>query len=234
MRHRFISRSGGFQPPQFTTVKSIRRAFTLVELLATIAIVATLASVSLVGYRRTVDSAKAANCLAHLRAIGVAAVNFGAENDGLFPQSTHQGPAEAWQHVLPDYLDGRDAEVFKSPLAPAPRQSFSYAINDFLTRSPYGAPDLNLTRRQNVGVPSQTLFFTLMTAAYGPTDHFHFASAEDGGSSPSAFSWQVETDVANGRGHYLFVDGHASAVPWEQIKTELTRSGSTFVDPRGL
>ncbi len=233
MRHA-TSRSGGFQPPKFTTVESNRRAFTLVELLATIAIVATLASVSLVGYRRVLDSAKATSCLAHLRTIGVAAANFGSEHDGLFPPSTHQGPAEAWQAVLPEYLDGRGKEVFKSPVAPNPRQSFSYAINDFLTRSLYGAPDLNMSRRQNVGTPSKTLFFTLMTAAYGPTDHFHFASAEDGGASPSGFAWQVETDVANGRGHYLFVDGHASALPWEQIKPELSRIGSTFVDPRGL
>ncbi len=209
------------------------RAFSLIELLAVIAILAILASFAAAGYQRAIDSSKAVECLGHLRAIGVAAANFGVEHDGLFPQSRHQGAREAWQHVLPEYLDGRSKEVFKSPLAPNPRQSFSYAINDFLTRSPYGAPDLNLSRRQNVGAPSKTLFFTLMTAAYGPTDHFHFASAEDGGFSPSGFAWQVQTDVANGRGHYLYVDGHASAVPWKEIETELKRPNSTFVDPRG-
>ncbi len=216
-----------------TAACSHDRAFTLIELLAVLAIVAVLTSFALAGYQRTLDSAKATQCLGHLRAIGVAAALFSSDHDGLFPQSTHQGPGEAWQYVLPAYLEGRDKEVFKSPVAPNPRQDFSYAINDFLTRSPYGAPDLNLSRRQNVGTPTATLFFTLMTAAYGPTDHFHFASAEDGGASVAGFASQVETDVANGRGHYLFVDGHVSAIPWEQIQTELRRPGSTFVDPRG-
>jgi prepilin-type processing-associated H-X9-DG protein len=199
-------------------------------LLAVIAIVATLASVSLIGYQRTLVSAKATACLAHLRAIGVASALFSTENDGLFPQSTHQGPRSAWQYVLPAYLDGQADEVFKSPLAPNPAQPFSYAINDYLTKSPYGAPQLNYSRRQNVDSATQTLLFSLMTAAYGPTDHFHFAG---GGISSASFQGQVQTDVANGRGHYLYVDGHASAVTWDQIQTELNRPGSKFIDPTG-
>ncbi|MGC1479518.1 MAG: type II secretion system protein [Chthoniobacterales bacterium] len=210
------------------------RAFTLIETIVVVAIIGITTALATAAWQHTQTAAQATQCLANLRSIGVAAANFSVEHDGLLPPSTHQGPAEAWQYVLRPYLEGRDKDVFKSPLAPNPRQSFSYAINDFLTRNPYGAPGLNMARRQNVGTPSQTLFFTLMTAAYGPSDHFHFASAEDGGYSPSGFQWQVQTDVANGRGHYLYVDGHASAIPWDQIKTELRRPGSTFIDPRGI
>lgn len=209
------------------------RAFTLIETIVVMAIIAITTVFATSAWQRTHTAAQATQCLANLRALGVASAQFSADNDGLFPQSTHQGPRYAWQYVLPAYLDGQASRVFKSPLAPNPRQSFSYAINDYLTKSPNGAPQLNYARRQNVDSATQTMLFSLMTKAYGKTDHFHFADPGSGGISPSSVSYQVQTDVTGGRGHYLFVDGHVRAIPWEEIKTEIQRPGSKFIDPTG-
>lgn len=215
-------------------MKSHLRAFTLVELLVVIAIIGLLAALTVGGMQRSLEQARVTQCLANLRAIGAAATLFSAENDGRLPQSSHQGPALSWRTVLPPYFKGGDArKILVSPLAPNPRQAFSYAINDFLTAHPYGAEELNYSRQQSVGSPARTLFFTLMTAEYGPTDHFHFADAGEAGYAPGAFSAQVQTDVVAGRGHYLFVDGHVELIAWETLKDQLTAPGSRFVDPTG-
>src|SRR4051812_30295771 len=95
--------------------KSPAGAFTQVELLAAMAIVATLVALSAAGIVAATKKAQVAKCLGHLRAIGRAAAWFSAENDGRLPQSTHQGPALAWQYTLPPYLEGLNKKVFVSP-----------------------------------------------------------------------------------------------------------------------
>jgi prepilin-type N-terminal cleavage/methylation domain-containing protein/prepilin-type processing-associated H-X9-DG protein len=218
-----------------------RSAFSLLEMLVAMAVAAVVAALAISGASKALESSKVAKCLGNLRAIGSASALYSADNNGRIPQSSHQGPADKWRRVLRPYLEGGDAapgaqdsaRAYRSPVAPAPLQDFSYAINDFLTAKPYGAAHLNYSRRQSIDSPAQTLFFTLMTAEFGPTDHFHFASSEDGGFSPGGFSSQVQTDVRQGSGHYLFVDGHVERLAWEQVKNELQRPGSKFIDPTG-
>ncbi|CAN5512647.1 hypothetical protein BH09VER1_BH09VER1_45090 [soil metagenome] len=213
--------------------KSVTGALTLVELLATLAIVITLAALSAAGIANATKKAQVTKCLGNLRAIGQASTLFSAENDGRLPQSTHQGPALAWQYTLPPYLEGPDKKVFVSPLAADPRQSISYSINDFLTSHPYGAPTLDYSRRQCVSTPTATLLFTLSSKEHGGADHFHFADGEEGGYSPSGFASEVQVDVLNGAGHYLFVDGHVERISWKILTNELNRPGSKFIDPTG-
>ncbi len=212
---------------------SATRAFTLVELLAAMAIIITLAALGAGGIVTMTKKAQVTRCLGNLRTIGRAAALFSAENDGRLPQSTHQGPALAWQYTLPPYLDGADKKVFVSPLAADPKQPISYSINDYLTSHPYGAATLDYSRRQCVDTPAATLFFTLSSREHGGADHFHFADGEEGGYSPTGFAGEVQVDVLNGAGHYLFVDGHAERLAWKTLTNELNRPGSKFIDPTG-
>lgn len=207
-------------------------ALSVVELLSALAVIATLAAFASPSIIKNIESAKASRCLSNLRALGSAAILYSNDNNGRIPQSSHQGPTASWQNVLAPYLSN-NRKLYKSPLAPNQKQSFSYAINDYLTIKPYGAPNANFSRRQSIDYPSKTLFLTLMTKEYGPTDHFHFASSEDGGYTPAAFEAQVQTDVCSGTGHYLFLDGHVEVLSWEFIQTELTQIGSPFIDPSG-
>lgn len=208
-------------------------AFTLVELLAALAIIITVVALGAAGIVTMTKKAQVTKCLGHLRAIGRAAALFSTENDGRLPQSTHQGPALAWQYTLPPYLEGLDKKVFVSPLAADPKQAISYSINDFLTSHPYGAVSLDYSRRQCVSSPATTLFFTLSSKEHGGADHFHFADGEEGGYSPSGFASEVQVDVLGGAGHYLFVDGHVERIAWKTLTNELTRPGSKFIDPTG-
>lgn len=202
--------------------------FSLVELLVVAAIVMIVAALAVAAYGRVRQQGDAARCLANLRAIGMAAALYSNDHEGRLPQSSHQGPAQAWQYVLPAYVP--DRKVFRSPLSPDPGLAYSYALNDYLTARPYGAAQLDFSRRHVIEAPAATMMFALVTAAYGATDHFHFAES---GFGPAVFSAQVATEVIARSGHYLFVDGHVERMPWETLQKELDRPGSRFVRPDG-
>jgi prepilin-type processing-associated H-X9-DG protein len=213
-------------------LKKSTSAFTLIEMLVVMAIIIALAAAAMAANGHMQSQTKVIKCLNNLRTIGAASALYSVDNGGLIPQSSHQGPSKRWEVTLPPYMENTK-DAFKSPLAPNPKQSYSYAINDFLCANPYGAESVNFSLRHNVPAPGKTLLFTLMTSAYGKTDHFHFADQEDSGYTPAAFSWQVQTDVEQNSGHYLFLDGHVEVIPWVTVKKELTRPGSQFIDPRG-
>jgi prepilin-type N-terminal cleavage/methylation domain-containing protein/prepilin-type processing-associated H-X9-DG protein len=61
------------------------RAFTLVELLVTVAIISALASVSLPVYEHVVQSSRAAGCISNLRQLGVALDLYANDHNKMLP-----------------------------------------------------------------------------------------------------------------------------------------------------
>jgi general secretion pathway protein G len=70
--------------------------FTLTEVLVAIAIIAVLATLSLTLTRRAMDSARSANCVANLRDLGAAALNYTSENNGSLPPICQLDYGKAW------------------------------------------------------------------------------------------------------------------------------------------
>jgi len=207
-------------------------AFTLVELLVTIAIIAGLAAAGLAGTSQIIEKTKSTKSLSNLKQIGLAALTYAADNSGQLPQSSHQKtlPGQStrrWTKVLPEY--GISSAMFVSPLDTAKR-TLSYAINDFVTEHPYGAEELDFSRVQTISYPSSTIYLSILNSQQLNSDHFHFAEA---GFAPASFEQEVWVDIVDGAGHYLFVDGHVEVLRWDAVKTLLTASGSTFVRPDG-
>jgi prepilin-type N-terminal cleavage/methylation domain-containing protein/prepilin-type processing-associated H-X9-DG protein len=62
-----------------------RRAFTMVELLVVVAIIAFLAAIAFPSFTKAMDISKSAKCIGNLRGIGAAALAYSAENDGRLP-----------------------------------------------------------------------------------------------------------------------------------------------------
>ena len=87
-----------------TTTRATRfRAFTLVELLVTLGIIAILAVLVSYGLAIAGPKAREAACLNNMRTIGAAALSYAGENEMKFPL-TDNG---AWDVPLIDYLDGK-------------------------------------------------------------------------------------------------------------------------------
>jgi prepilin-type processing-associated H-X9-DG protein/prepilin-type N-terminal cleavage/methylation domain-containing protein len=209
-----------------------RWAFTLVELLIVVAIIGVLASLLLPAISRGKQRARGAQCLNNLRQIGVASVLYASDNEDTIPQSQHS--KASWVGTLQPYLSGTN--LHRCPLDRKLLRGYSYAVNDFLTPHPSGAPDINYSKVTSLADPSETLQMAEMAETDDDTtgvDHFHFADPSDGGYAPSSFEMQVEVRRHEQRANYLFVDGHVLGIPWMALRGQLTQVGSRLINPAG-
>lgn len=105
-----MSFSGLTVPPgQFVErVAAGRRAFTLIELLTVIAIIAILAGILIPVVGRVRESARNSQCASNLRQIGMGMSLFSTDNDGMLPPAVGIPSGEAvevqWTKWLDDYL----------------------------------------------------------------------------------------------------------------------------------
>lgn len=96
-----------------------RGAFTLIELLMVISIIAVLAGMLLPAVGRVRDQAKSVQCQNALRQIGMAGITYADEKDGLIPMcwdTTHYpGNEGSWFVFLAPYVDGFKSTVGANP-----------------------------------------------------------------------------------------------------------------------
>lgn len=138
-------------PPQAHAVKSIivmrytqahkYPAFTLIELLTCVAVIAVLAAVVAPAVQRAVNSAQASKCVNNLRMLHSGIMLYTADNDGQIPyedSSPDNSLPRQWHRRISPYMDGpstgewRDkaGETYRCPSDPAPYSDLlSYGIN---------------------------------------------------------------------------------------------------------
>lgn len=86
------------------------RAFTLVELLAVIAIIGVLAAIVITTLGRVRKSAQNAACASNLRQIGAAALLYASDHKGMLPPVQTSGPAwpqGTWMYLIQPYAEGK-------------------------------------------------------------------------------------------------------------------------------
>jgi prepilin-type N-terminal cleavage/methylation domain-containing protein/prepilin-type processing-associated H-X9-DG protein len=210
-------------------VKRSRSGFTLIELLVVIAIIAVLAALLLPVLARAKLKAKSTQCLSNLKQIGVGCALYELDNNDALPETSHQ--TASWIGKLAAY---GLTNVYICPLDTNHLRIASYAINDFLTPNPFGAPQLDFSKLTKIPGPSETLHLAEARGDYIGSDHFHFADAQSGGFTPRAFESQVAVSIHQASANYLFVDGHAQSLPWRQVMPLLTPAVTRFVRPDGL
>jgi prepilin-type N-terminal cleavage/methylation domain-containing protein/prepilin-type processing-associated H-X9-DG protein len=206
-----------------------RRAFTLIELLVVIAIIAILAAMLLPALGRAKQRAWATACLNNVKQIGVASRLYADENADALPRSVHTG--ESWVNTLQPYCAGTN--LWRCPRDTSKTRNFSYAINDYLLPAAAGSGAADYSRTTQLPAPIETFWLGEYADAYVNLDHFHFSAANDGDYSPFSFASQVAIRRHLSGANYLFADGHAQLLNWNLVRSQLTTTGSRFVEPAG-
>jgi prepilin-type N-terminal cleavage/methylation domain-containing protein len=208
-------------------MRNRKGGFTLVELLAVVVVLGLLASLTLAVEARARRKVETTVAVLNLRQLGLAAQLYAADNDGQFPQSQHQ--RRSWMASLQPYAAGTN--LFRAPRDPHPTRVTSYAINDYLTVNPAGAKDLDFSRARSLARPQETLFMAVCQESYEGSDHFHFA---EGRLNELTFRGQVLVELYGDASLYLFADGNAGLLTWEEVRNRIRRPGSRLVHPDGL
>lgn len=205
------------------------KAFTLIELLVVIAIIAILAAMLLPALGRAKQRAWGTACLSHVKQIGLASRMYADDHADALPRSAHQGAS--WVATLQPYCAGTN--LWRCPRDTQMTRRYSYALNDYLLPPATNSGNADFSKTTQIPAPTDTFWLGECHDKYVNNDHFHFSPANDGDYTPTTFAGQLATTRHLAAANYLFVDGHAQLQKWSLVQTELTRSGSRFVNPAG-
>lgn len=212
------------------------KGFTLVELLAVIAIVGVLAAIVITSVSKVRESANSSACLSNLRQIASAATLYSSDNKGrLVPIANGTGASDAytWRGLLMPYLgNSPDLAVLRCPsdvnTSGMDKQRFlappSYGINgtgglhDYLRGANVRNNTVNLIRN-----PAKSIFVTDIGNSTNPAaSPSQWVQQDVGGSFgyatfPSAGAWSAANNWNafprhKGRVNTVFYDGHACAL----------------------
>lgn len=224
------------------------RAFTLVELLVVVGIIAVLMGIllpALSGARRTANAVK---CLSNMRNMAMAQVMYCNENNGYLVQAgfghggAHSHEEVAWLNTLQQYYQSKlvarcpadDSPYWEGgrPLPGTTNQyrRTSYGINSFLDKDlcPWGGPYVKITQIRQSAATIQFLEMA-QTGDYAGADHPHVDLWI--GNVPAKAQAQLEINVHggklnswSGRANYTFLDGHAETAEFSRVFKDFTQN----------
>jgi prepilin-type N-terminal cleavage/methylation domain-containing protein/prepilin-type processing-associated H-X9-DG protein len=209
-----------------------RAAFTLIEVLVVISILALLAALLLPVLAQSRETARGAVCSSNLRQIGIALRAYTDDHDGLYPVLSLTPPPETdeeedeegeldhpvlWDEVIEPYFD--NDPVYRCPSDPSPVEFFdrSYSLN---------ASFILGLHESAISYPSATILAGDRRNALHNQDRpalFAWWQWQGGLWPPAALpdptpaaTRDLALDRHRGRPNLLFVDGHVRPLAFPQ------------------
>ncbi|MCX6367829.1 MAG: type II secretion system protein [Armatimonadetes bacterium] len=214
----------------------VSKGFTLMEIVVSIAIIATLAAVIFPAFAQARIRAQQSACASNLRQLSSAVLQYAADHEGMLPLTSHSSRSSSWGTTLMPYGALQALRVCPSdPLASARRAQggTSYAWNENLLGEFAGSHDAGgdseVTYEPAVGVerlskPAHTLLLLEQSAASGTDsrgDHIHNRAWQ---RFPGKLLEMLQSDLALTRhsGGFLTVcaDGHLHRFPPGQLEAQ--------------
>lgn len=229
-----------------------RRAFTLVELLAVMAIVGILAAIIIPTVGVVRRNAQGAACVANLREIGVAFQLYAQSSGGHLPRPLDSDPGAAWpfntwMYQLQPYVEQRKSGgqadnialcydgIFRCPgkpewslQGPTDANRISYGMSTFNANEGEVAARNTARNLRQFTRPSVTMLamdratFREDGSNAGMSIYIH---ASDRIYQNAVGLWHNKKD------NVLFLDGHVEALPKSALNYHLVKSGSNNVTP---
>jgi prepilin-type N-terminal cleavage/methylation domain-containing protein/prepilin-type processing-associated H-X9-DG protein len=204
-----------------------RQAFTLVELLVVISIIAVLLAIMMPSLQKARNQAKKMVCLSNMRQIGITLNAYMIDSKNCLPPSSCHlsNPDQYWLCILNKYsgtpllfrCPSDKAKIFvnwSKPLAEQPKNArwSSFALNALLDPGcTINGGCYNSVLR--IRHPASCIYVAECPSSWTNYDHLH----PDGWESLQQAKGQVDWNRHNGNSNYIFTDGHV-----ENLKIEKT------------
>jgi prepilin-type N-terminal cleavage/methylation domain-containing protein/prepilin-type processing-associated H-X9-DG protein len=207
-----------------------RRAFTLVELLVVIGIIALLISILLPVLGRAKEAGRRVACLSNLRQLGMALAMYTEDNKGYYPHPGVGQQPDDWIYWdggrnlddgrLVKYMGKKfNAAIYRCPSDDWTNRSYqySYSMNYFIAGYRSGTTiNLPAYKVTQVHAPSRKIILvdenptTIDDGCWAP-DHF-FSDGHNLLSDRHEKRDERSKDPNYGRGNVLFCDGHSDYI----------------------
>lgn len=198
-------------------------AFTLVELLVVIAVIAILASLLLPALSRAKSKASAIQCLGQMRQVGLATVMYASDHQEQLPRSTHSAAAFnqlPWGFALGPYLTGKEVVrpdaaftnlmngLYHCPRDRRPLAQWSYGKSVYPELSPEETGGPVWPRLTQIPRPTGTVLYAEKSGG-SMADHFMAHFWLEGGSP------EIDRFRHDRQSNFTFFDGHARKLRFE-------------------